>query len=80
MAGPGKDIDVAIKIKNIPFLEGEYVLGLYINDDISGKDFFNLFRFNIWPVKKLSNEIPYEYDLVYRGYMNLDFEVLTPKP
>jgi lipopolysaccharide transport system ATP-binding protein len=75
----GKDVNISIKIKELPFLEGEYVLGLYINDNIAGKDFFNLFRFNIWPVKNITSDVLYEYDTVYRGFMNLDFEVLNLK-
>lgn len=77
--GPDNGLEISIKIQRTPFLEGEYSMGLYINDSIIAEDFLNLFRFSIWPVKTEKDEITYEYDVVYRGYMNLDFELQTRK-
>lgn len=70
-----KNIKINISIKNIPLLEGEYSLGMHINDEYIAEDFSNLHRFNIWPKQNNTNEIMYEYETVHRGYMNFDFEV-----
>ena len=72
---PDHSMEISIKLNKLPLIEGEYVLGLYINDSLIADDFYNLFRFNIWPEKNEKNEISYEYDTEHRGFMNLDFEV-----
>ena len=73
---PNKNLTISIRIKTLPLIEGEYVLGLHIDDSIILRNFTNLYRFNIWPTVASSNEIVYEYETAARGIINLDFEVL----
>lgn len=71
----GQTISFSIAIKKMPLLEGEYSLGLFLQDNINAKDFLDLFRFEILPVQRENITTIYDYDLIYRGFMNLDFEV-----
>ncbi len=73
---PNKNLTIAINIKKLPLIEGEYVLGLHIDDSIILRNFDNLHRFNVWPTKASNNEIVHEYETTARGIINLDFEVL----
>ena len=76
---PEEDIKISIEISEIPLLEGQYSLGIFISDNIGSKDYFNIHKFNIWPQNKSIEEINYEYELHYRGFMNLNFKVINNK-
>ncbi len=74
---PNKPLKIALKIKNLPLIEGEYIFGVHIDDSIILKNFDNLHRFNVWPTKASTNEIIHEYPATVRGVINLDFDVLN---
>ena len=74
---PKKNLVITLNIKKLPLIEGEYVLGLHIDDSIILRNFDNLHRFNVWPTIGSNNEIAYEYETTARGMINLDFDVLN---
>lgn len=71
---PNKPLRIKIKINQFPILEGDYMLGIYLNDQITVKDFFDIHRFQILPIKEKPGEIIHEYEKIYRGFLNLDFK------
>ncbi len=74
--GPDKELHLSIKIKKTPFLEGEYTLGMHIDDSIILRNFENVHHFNIWPKKVPNGEIIYEYETEAKGLINLQYEVI----
>lgn len=61
------------KILRVPFVEGDYKVGFYIDSTEVSKDFFDLCRLSFMPKYNDNGVVPYNVRL--RGLIELDFEV-----
>lgn len=70
--GPCDPLRLSVKIKSIPLIEGDYSLGLFIEDEIRSDNYMSLYHFTILPRK--TSESSGEYDRAVRGVVNLNYE------
>jgi len=69
----GGSMKIEINVAVCPLIEGEYLLGVYIKDDMAEKEFSDILKFAVEPQIGLQDEYHLEYDASVRGKVNLNF-------
>ena len=67
------EIKIEINVASLPLIEGEYIIGLYLKDDIIDRDFMDIFKFVVEPQQPDSDQFYLEYGTEVRGKVNLNF-------
>jgi lipopolysaccharide transport system ATP-binding protein len=71
------ELKIDITIPSCPLIEGEYVMSLYLKDNMVEKDFPDVFQFSVEPQKGEEDSFHMEYDKKVRGKINLKFTAST---
>ena len=71
--GANSEIKIDINIASLPLIEGEYIIGLYLKDDVIDRDFMDIFKFIVEPQQPDSDLFYLEYGTEVRGKVNLKF-------
>jgi len=69
----GCSVKIEINVAVCPLIEGEYLLGIYIKDDMAEKEFSDILKFAVEPQIGFQDEYHLEYDASVRGKVNLNF-------
>jgi lipopolysaccharide transport system ATP-binding protein len=67
----GKTYLFNFTIKDCPFIEGKYSLGIYLADQFDAKNYFDLITFDVHAPKIARDEINYSYSPLVKGVLNL---------
>ena len=67
------EIKIEINVASLPLIEGEYIIGLYLKDDVIDRDFMDIFKFVVEPQQPDSDQFYLEYGTEVRGKVNLNF-------
>ncbi|MBI5775194.1 MAG: ABC transporter ATP-binding protein [Verrucomicrobia bacterium] len=68
---PERPLRLGGKINSLPFVEGDYQIGLWIRSDDSYGDFFNLAGLTVLNQGRAQANVP--YPAAHRGHLELDF-------
>jgi len=69
---PGKPLCVTGRVANLPLVEGDYLMGVYVECPEYHRDFYNLATLNVFGRSRREGVVP--RNPAYRGSLEFDFE------